>query len=203
MNTINTQGNDDLKPSVSQSAEQAGRMGQTKTALDFDRWELDDLIDYILNTHHYFVWVNLPVIKEFALKTARHKGEYCPQAIEVNRQFKELASGIEDHLQTQEYSVFPSIKKLVFANRDGREVHADNLESLVDNIKAEHKFFSKKLHLIVSLLSDTESTKQPDSLPMALLDKLAAFEKDFNQYTKLERSVLFPKALELEQVTRN
>ncbi len=203
MNTINTQKNEDRKLSVSDNDERIGTLGQTKSVLDFEGWELDDLIDYILNTHHYFVWVNLPVIKEFALKTARYKGEYCPQAIEVNRQFKELASSIEEHLQTQEYSVFPSIKKLVFAYRDGREITADRLDSLVDNLKAEHEFFTKKLKLIVSLLSETEATQTPDSLPMALLDKLAAFEKDFNQYAKLERSVLFPKALELEKVTRN
>jgi regulator of cell morphogenesis and NO signaling len=105
-------------------------------------------------------------------------------------------------LQTQEHKIFPAIKQLIFASRDGYQISMDSIESLVLNMEAEHKYFSAKLKLVVSLLSGTESSKQADSLTCALLEKLTAFERNFNQHIKLEHKVLFPKALRLEKDLR-
>jgi regulator of cell morphogenesis and NO signaling len=136
MNRIQSKSDEKLEISNRQNPETLGTREQIRSTLDFEGWELDDLVDYILNTHHYFAWVNLPVLKEYALKTARNQGANCPQAIEVNRQFKELASSIEDHLQTQEHKTFPAIKQLVFASRDGYQIRTDSIESLVLNMEA-------------------------------------------------------------------
>ncbi|GJM30095.1 MAG: hypothetical protein DHS20C17_27300 [Cyclobacteriaceae bacterium] len=199
MNTVQIQPERILRESNRSNTDRPAVSRQPKATLDFNSWELDTLIDYILNTHHYFVWVNLPVIKEFALKTARNQGEAYPQTIEVNRQFKELASLIEDHLITQEYKVFPSIRQLAYAGRDAKWIELDNLDYLLQNLEAEHQCFKSKLNSIVSLLSSTKVARQPDSLPNALLGKLKAFERDFIKLVNLESAFLFPKVLQLQR----
>ncbi len=168
----------------------------------YDRWELDYLIDYILNNHHYFVWVNLPVIKEYALKVSRARGLEYPETIQVNRLFKELASDMESHLNNQEHHIFPYIKRLVYAKRDGRKMDTENLKMAVKTMKAEYRCFTAKINLMVSLLKDTDIANRPDTTASVLLYKLRLFKHDFYQHVHLEKNILFPKALQLEKEIR-
>ena len=168
----------------------------------YDRWELDYLIDHILNTHHYYIWINLPVIKEYALKVARAQGQKYPVTVEVNRLFKELASDLEIHLNNQEHNVFPYIKKLVYAQRDHRKIEPDNLELAVITMKAEYKCYTAKLNLMVSLLSRADIARQAETTASVLLFKLRDFKHDFYQHVHLEKNILFPKALDLERELR-
>lgn len=165
----------------------------------YDQWELDYLIDYILNNHHYFIWVNLPVIKEYALKVARTHGHKYPETIEVNRLFKELASDLEFHLENQEHKIFPYIKQLLYATRDDKRLNAESLELTIKATRAEYKCFTTNINRIVSLLSRVEIANQPETTAAVLLYKLRAFKHDFYQHVHLEKNILFPKALKLER----
>ena len=169
----------------------------------YDKWELDYLIDHILNTHHYFIWINLPVIKEYALKVARAQGSKYPVTVEVNRLFKELAADMEFHLDNQEHNIFPYIKKMVYADRDGNKVDTENLELAVVTMKAECKCYAAKLNLMESLLRTADIANQPETTASVLLHKLSAFKHDFYQHTHLEKNILFPKALKLEKKLRD
>lgn len=166
---------------------------------NFNAWELDYLIDYILNNHHYFIWVNLPVIKEYALKVARMQGENYPVTIEVNRLFKKLATDLEHHLSEQEYQLFPYIKQLVFAKRDRKKNTSGNFNLTEYNLEAENQYFAAKLKRIVSLLSDSEIPNIPETSAAVLLFKLKAFQNDFYQHVHLEKNILFCKAMKLEK----
>ena len=165
----------------------------------YDRWELDYLIDYILNNHHYFVWVNLPVIKEYALKVARTNGHKFPETIEVNQLFKEFATELETHLDQQEHKIFPYIKQLVYAQKDGTPILHEDLQLSVDSMKAEYRYFAAKINRIVSLMGRVEIANWPETTAAVLLYKLRAFKQDFYQHIHLEKNILFPKALKLEQ----
>jgi len=163
----------------------------------YDRWELDYLMDYILNNHHYYIWVNLPVIKEYALKVSRTQGHKFPETIEVNRLFKELASDLESHLYHQEHIIFPYIRQLVYAQRDHRPSE-ENPQLSLDTIKAEYRYFAAKINRIVSLMSRVEIANWPETTASVLLYKLKAFKQDFYQHVHLEKNILFRKALRLE-----
>jgi len=164
----------------------------------YTRWEPDYLIDHIVNKHHYFVWVNLPVIKEYALKVSRAQGQQYPVTIQVNRLFKELATEMETHLDNQEHHIFPYIKRLVFAKRDKQQVEKESLELSVLSMKAEFECFTAKINLMVSLLKSADISNQPGSTASVLLYKLRLFKHDFYQHVHLESNILFPQALKLE-----
>ncbi len=166
---------------------------------NYDKWELDYLIDHILNTHHYFIWINLPVIKEYALKVSRSQGDKYPVTIEVNRLFKELATDLEHHLENQEHNIFPYIKKMVYAYRDDYRLISENLGLSVATMKAEAKCFAAKLNLMESLLKTADIANQPETTASVLLYKLGAFKHNFYQHLHLEKNILFPKALKLER----
>ena len=179
--------------------EQEIRETEGHRSYNYDKWELDYLIDHILNTHHYFIWVNLPVIKEYALKVSRSQGDKYPVTIEVNRLFKELATEIEHHLDNQEHNIFPYIKRMLYAYRDGSKFISENLEMSVITMKAEANCYAAKLNLMESLLRTTDIANQQETTASVLLYKLGAFKYNFYQHMHLEKNILFPKALKLER----
>ena len=163
-----------------------------------DNLELDVLMDYVLNTHHYFAWVNLPVIKEYALKVARMQGAKYPVLVEVNRLYKELASDIERHLSTQEQVIFPYIKELVHAKRESYQVDTASINLSSIQLELDHQYFVDRLKMIVLLLSKLKIANKPETTPSVLLFKLKAFLDDLHEHIHLENEILFPKALLLE-----
>jgi regulator of cell morphogenesis and NO signaling len=165
----------------------------------FNNWEIDYLIDYILNNHHYYIWVNLPIIKEYTLKVSREQGLKHPVTIEVNRLFKELASELEHHLLFEEQQLFPYIKDLVFSNRDNKANPLGDTLLALSAGKTEHEYLTAKLKVIVTLLEESELVKIPETMTTVLLYKIKAFQKDLEQHIHLENNILFPKASKLEK----
>jgi regulator of cell morphogenesis and NO signaling len=161
-------------------------------------WELDGLMEHILNTHHYYIWVNLPVIKEYSLKVSRMQGIKYPVLVEVNRLFKELASDLEQHLSNQEQIIFPYIKRLVYANRDKDKVNPEIISMCSCTTELDHQYFVERLKLIVNLLSKLKIANEPETTPSVLLYKLKAFHENLLEHIALENNILFPKAMHIE-----
>ena len=179
-------------------ARKSNRVLVSDDQYNYHEWELDVLMDHILNTHHYMAWVNLPVIKEYALKVARMQGAKYPALIEVNRLFKELASDIERHLSNQEQVIFPYIKQLVFAQREKNMVQDAGIHMSTLQLELDHQYFVDRLKLIVALLSRLRIANIPETTPSVLLFKLKALQDDLNKHIYLENKILFPKAMLLE-----
>lgn len=182
---------------------QTSGVGHSKTVsaredLKFRNLELDVLMDYILNTHHYFAWVNLPVIKEYALKVARMQGGKYPVLVEVNRLYKELASDIERHLSNQEQVIFPYIKELVHAKRENDKVDPVTINLSAIQLELDHQYFVDRLKMIVILLGKLKIANKPETTPSVLLFKLKAFLDDLHDHIHIENQILFPQALLLE-----
>jgi len=55
--------------------------GTGKDALRFNGWELDFLVDYIINNHHHYVREAIPVISAHSTKVASVHGKTIPKQL--------------------------------------------------------------------------------------------------------------------------
>ena len=57
----------------------------TTPSQNFDEWNLDFLVDYILNTHHEYVKKSIPLLIEYTSKVAKVHGGNHPEVINISQ----------------------------------------------------------------------------------------------------------------------
>ena len=132
---------------------------------------------------------------------SRMQGSKYPVVVEVNQLFKELASDLESQLSDQEHQLFPYIKQLVYASRDGKSVSSPRINLSTWSTEVDHQQMAVKLNLILKLLSNLDIANESETTPAVLLYKLRAFQNDLYQHIYLEHDILLPRAMELESKT--
>lgn len=172
------------------------------TKQDFDKWELDVLIDYIVDTHHSYVTESIAILSQYANKVAKVHGEQYPFLIEVNKQYHDVANELIDHMKKEEQILFPYIKKMVNI-QNGKTQAAPSPFGAVNNpinmMEEEHENAGDIFKSISSLTSGYTTPDGACNTFKALYSKLDEFEQDLHQHIHLENNILHPKAIKLEQ----
>jgi regulator of cell morphogenesis and NO signaling len=184
-----------------QSLLQIGGNGSRATA-DFNSWELDFLIDYIVNNHHQYVNRSLPVIKEHADKVVSKHGENHEEVTVISELFSNIKSELEAHLQKEERMLFPYIKHLAELERRGEEAPYapfGTVENPVKVMEMEHDAAGKIMEKINTLSSSYTPPDDACTTYRVLYHELKEFEDDLHIHIHLENNILFPKAIELEK----
>ena len=174
---------------------------KVKGSQDFDNWELDKLIDHIINKHHSYVKESIPVIIAYTEKVANVHGNLYPQTREVFTHFSQLAQELTVHMQKEENILFPYVRQLATAQKSGEIVQAPfgSVENPINMMVLEHESAGNELEQIKSL-TDTYSPP-PDACTTFIVSysKLNEFAEDLMLHIHLENNILFPKALALEK----
>ncbi|MEJ6980347.1 iron-sulfur cluster repair di-iron protein [Pedobacter sp. P351] len=172
------------------------------SSLPFDKWDLDFLTDYIINTHHLYVKENIPFITELANKVASVHGDTHPELIEVAQIFSRVASDFTLHLMKEEKILFPFIKELVFASKNKTSISPAAFGS-VDNptqmMEMEHEQAGEDFAAIRAASNDYTLPADACASYTILYKKLMEFEDDLFNHVHLENNILFPKAIQLEK----
>ena len=133
---INTQDViDDLQKIVSQSSSNA--------AIDFDGWDLDFLVDYILNVHHRYLRKALPEIQELIIKFLDGHRKKFPELGDLEIIANIFMKEIPPHMNKEEDIFFPYIKQIHHAHKN-RESYAKLLirtlrKPLEEVMQKEHR----------------------------------------------------------------
>ncbi|MFB6286392.1 MAG: iron-sulfur cluster repair di-iron protein [Candidatus Bipolaricaulia bacterium] len=180
-------------PSAPSAAGEGGR---------YDRWDLDFLADYIVNEHHAYAREALPEIESLAAKVAEAHGEAHPETREIADLWPTLHQEMSDHTQKEELLLFPYVKRLVQAEREGTTVAPPKFgsaQALVDEMEAEHDGTGDHLARIQELSNDFTPPDDACESFRALYEHLRAFDADTKKHIHLENNLLFPKSLQLER----
>ncbi|MEJ7779620.1 MAG: iron-sulfur cluster repair di-iron protein [Daejeonella sp.] len=175
-------------------------------SLNFDKWDLNFLTDYIINTHHYYVKENVPFITELANKVAKVHGERHAEAVEVADIFTRLGKDLSLHLMKEENLVFPFIKELVHKRKQGAGTSFatfDSISTPTQMMEVEHEQAGEDMASIRTLTNNYLLPVDACTSYTILYKKLQEFENDLFNHVHLENNILFPKAIELEQAMRN
>lgn len=168
---------------------------------NFNKWELDFLVDFIVNTHHRYVKDNAEVIIGLAKTVAGHHGENHSElaelAVQVNRFVKEMLA----HLVKEEGLVFPYIKQLAASARSRQidpNMPAGFIANAVNMMQAEHVMSGDDLKLFRKITGDYSLPADACNSNMYLFEKLKEFEEDLLMHIHLENNILFPRAVKME-----
>ncbi|MCJ8163305.1 iron-sulfur cluster repair di-iron protein [Pontibacter sp. E15-1] len=171
---------------------------------DYANWQPSFLADYIVNMHHTYVREAIPALYEYTTKIASVHGKSHPELLEVARHFVNVANELEAHMPKEERVLFPYIKQLDEAKKQGillDEPAFGTIQNPINMMEMEHEQAGKELEAIREKTNNY--TLPPDACATytVAFKKLQEFEEDLHRHIHLENNILFPKALELEKET--
>ncbi len=179
-------------------------MKSNNTSVNFNKWPLPLLVDYIVSTHHEYVTETLPILEAYAEKVAKVHGQNYRQLLKINQLVKQMSAELSSHLKKEEQILFPYIKKAYapegFKNTANNSIDLDAMKDPIKVMMKEHDDAGDMLKELAQLTNNYTPPLAACNTFKALYHLLHEFEKDLHLHVHLENNILFPKALKLEQI---
>lgn len=173
---------------------------------NYNSWELDFLTDHIINVHHTYVEENIPLLLQYSNRVAEVHGHNYTELLEIKDLVQQVAGELSSHMKKEELILFPFVKKMVAAKKEGGELPEANFGTVDNPIKmmeVEHEDAGEALRKIAQLSNNYTPPESACNTYRAFYAKLDEFEQDLHQHIHLENNILFPKSLQLEKELRN
>ncbi|WP_339887842.1 iron-sulfur cluster repair di-iron protein [uncultured Flavobacterium sp.] len=170
-------------------------------AIDFKSWPSDLLIDYIEKTHHRYVEEKSTVLVAFLDKLCKVHGHNHPELFAIKELFDGCSEELAQHMQKEEYILFPFIKKMENALRTGQaieEPHFGTVENPIAMMKHEHENEGDRFVKIAALTNNYTPPTDACNTYKVTFAMLQEFEQDLHKHIHLENNILFPKAIEMQ-----
>ena len=168
---------------------------------NYDEWELDFLIDYIINNHHQYIRRMIPLIAEYGRKAAVAHGENHPELLKISEIFAVVYKDLRQHMLKEEQILFPFIKQIVQAKKNNghaEKPYFGSVQHPIRMLEAEHENAGDGFIEIKQLSKDYKIPADACPTYSAFYNGLMEFEKDLHKHIHLENNILFPKAIVLE-----
>ena len=170
--------------------------------LPFDEWEIDFLIDFITNIHHVYIYRVIPSLcsnlEAFALG---HQTKY-PELVRITELFTKLTEILMIHNRHEDEIIFPYIKQIDSAYRRKEpygNLFVRTLRKPLHIVEREHIRIQEQLD---DLKTSTKQFSVPDNACLnyqVIYKKLEEAYNNLFQHKFLEHSILFPRAIAIEQ----
>ncbi|MEZ4537578.1 MAG: iron-sulfur cluster repair di-iron protein [Cyanobacteriota/Melainabacteria group bacterium] len=168
------------------------------TENSFDNASLTDLVDNIESTHHKYLKEELPRLEKLADKVARVHGARAPQMVELAYLFRNLKEELVQHTLKEEMVLFPYIRRLD-SEAITRPAQFGAVANPIRCMEAEHDDAGKALVKIRQLTDDYRAPGDACGSWLALVAGLESLDKDLRTHIHKENSILFPKAVSMEE----
>jgi len=168
----------------------------------FSAWLLDELVDYIVNVHHRYVREAIPVLAAHTQKVAMVHGERHPEVVTIARHFEAVARDMTAHMMKEEHVLFPYIKNLVTAKRNGRPFQLPPFGGAYNPIRmmeTEHQAAGDEMSAVRDLTNNYVLPDDACTTYRVTFQELQQFEEDLHRHVHLENNILFPKTIVLEE----
>jgi regulator of cell morphogenesis and NO signaling len=168
-------------------------------SLDFDKMDLAQLCDYIVQTHHAYVKNEMPQIYAYLHKVASKHGDRHPELYKIFEIFAAVKEEMEGHMKKEELILFPRIKELQkLSNNDNAnfQLSITYLQSPITVMEQEHDHAGNMMNDIRILTANYVPPQDACTTYRLSFASLQAFEIDLHQHVHLENNILFPKAVE-------
>jgi regulator of cell morphogenesis and NO signaling len=166
-----------------------------------DQWELDFLVDYIMQKHHQYVKRMIPVISLHSDKVASVHGKNHPETIHIADLFLAVRAELESHMMKEERILFPQIKLMASVQKENTQFFPPAFGTIQNPIRMmefEHTSAGDAMYKIRELSKNYSHPDDACNTFKALYSELKEFEEDLHKHIHLENNILFPKSIELE-----
>lgn len=159
---------------------------------------LTELCDHIEQTHHAYLKQELPRLTETIAKVVEAHGTSHPELAMVQEVFAALRAELEPHMFKEEHVLFPAIRRLE-RSADSPSFPFGTVANPIRVMEQEHDNAGYALSQIHALTRDYQVPEDACNTYRAMLSRLRHLERDMHQHVHKENSILFPRAIELEQ----
>ncbi|MBW8049142.1 MAG: iron-sulfur cluster repair di-iron protein [Cytophagales bacterium] len=169
--------------------------------INFKDWNMDLLVDYIVNEHHKYVRDNIPLLLEYTQKVAKVHGNANPEVVQIAELFKEIAEELDQHMMKEESILFPYIKQLAEAETNCTPIDHPpfgTVQNPIRMMELEHDHAGEVIKEIRKLSNGYIPPDYACNTYQVSYFKLKEFEEDLHRHIHLENNILFPKAITLE-----
>ncbi len=150
------------------------------------------LIDYLKNTHNYYIGYVLPKIERLLISIIDGSSEYSSSLKIINSFYQKYKEELLIHLQTEDEKVFPYIVDL-YKNKTIRKGQKSIEEYEDEHTNVEEKLSDLK-NLIIKYLEPTYNHNDMNEFLQALF----SFEKDLYDHARIEDVILVKQVVMLE-----
>jgi regulator of cell morphogenesis and NO signaling len=178
------------------------KVDDASKAYSYNSWNLDFLIDHIINVHHTYVEESIPLILEYSNRVAEVHGHHYSEVIEINKLFTEVGEELTSHMKKEEGVLFPYIKTLLLQKSEEKPLTVPSFGTInnpITMMESEHEAAGDIFKEIAKLTNNYTPPEDACNTFKALYAALDEFEQDLHQHIHLENNILHLKAKKLEQ----
>jgi len=179
------------------SAGLADALADREVSASWTSMDAADLVDHLVDTHHRYLWRELPRLAALVEKIVSVHGERHPELIPIAACFEDIRSDLEPHLLKEERVLFPMVKELSDAARMPA-FHCGSIRNPISVMMREHDDVGE---LLANLRTRTDGYRVPAdgcASYTACFAGLEALEADTHLHIHKENNLLFPMVLALE-----
>jgi len=174
------------------------------SAIEYNKWPIDLLADYIEKKHHRYVTEKIPVIKSYLDQISKAHGDRHPELFKISELFDITAGELSKHMKKEELILFPYIHHLAEAKDSGYKLNRPSfgsVESPIRMMNHEHDAEGERFRRIAQLCDNYTVPADGCNTYKVVFALLKEFEADLHLHIHLESNILFPKAIEMEKRT--
>lgn len=190
----------DLDPAVV-AEELAAAVGEDDDEAPWATMGVVELVDHIVETHHRFLWDELPRLEALAEKVADVHGERHPELADVYRLVMALRLELEPHLTREESILFPHIRDLVTTG--ATSFHCGSLANPISVMLVDHDRAAELLGRLRAVTGGYGVPGDACASYRACYEGLAEVEADIHLHVHKENNLLFPAVVRLEDELRS
>lgn len=163
---------------------------------------LTDLSVHIEEQHHKYVHQSIQPLKSNLDLICETHGERHPEIFEIRDLFHQSAGELVMHMQREELTLFPFIKRMEISQKEGSPLprtHFGSVTNPVARMMADHQNEGDRFIKIKDLSNNYTPPTDGSSAFFSTYQHLREFEQDLYRHIHLENNILFPRAIELEK----
>jgi regulator of cell morphogenesis and NO signaling len=165
---------------------------------DWTTAPLPALIDHILDTHHTYMKVQLPIVEARLAKVLAAHGERHGEMLRaVSAVYGPMKAELDGHLAKEEAVLFPLIRALAGGAEPG-SFHCGSVRNPIRVMWMEHDSAGDALVQLRRLTGNYTPPEDACNTFRALYFELADMERDLHRHIHLENNILFSRAIALE-----
>ena len=182
------------------------RSDETFADAEWQTSSLAELIGHIVEKHHVFTREELGRLDALLAKVCGVHGQNHPELFHIQDQFGKLRGELEPHMLKEERVLFHYIvqmEKAALTNQPLPQPPFGTVRNPVRMMMAEHDTAGSILERMREASADYVVPPDVCISYKTLYSALKALEVDLHQHIHLENNILFPRAAELEDLSRS
>jgi regulator of cell morphogenesis and NO signaling len=157
-----------------------------------------DLVDHLEQTHHAYLWAEMPRLSGLLDKVVSVHGERHRELAAIDECYGAIRTDLEPHLVKEERVLFPMIRELATASTTP-SFHCGSLRNPISVMLREHDTVGDLLRQLRQLTDGYQPPADACGSYEALFAGLEALEADTHLHIHKENNLLFPAVEQLEQ----